>query len=163
MFNLLLTGQFFIPFLSSFFMIITKSAGGIVLNSKNQVLIVQQKGNSWSLPKGHLDEGEGALEAAKREIFEESGVSELVLLSELGEYQRFRIGDQQKEDRSEFKTITMFLFRTGQMDLCPRDVDNPVALWVHPHDVPSLLTHPKDQDFFRNVLEGDYKNFFSDL
>ncbi|MCK4247280.1 MAG: NUDIX hydrolase, partial [Methanomicrobia archaeon] len=41
----------------------TKSAGGVVINEDNQVLVVNQNGNSWSLPKGHIDYGEDKLDA----------------------------------------------------------------------------------------------------
>ena len=40
---------------------------GIVLNINKQVLVVNQNHDSWSLPKGHVDPGETAFEAAKRE------------------------------------------------------------------------------------------------
>ena len=56
----------------------TKSAGGVVLNNKGEILIVNQHGNSWSLPKGHIEEGEEILEAAKRETYEESGIRNLI-------------------------------------------------------------------------------------
>ena len=32
-------------------------SGGIVINDLNQVAIVNQNHNSWSLPKGHIDPG----------------------------------------------------------------------------------------------------------
>lgn len=136
----------------------TQSAGGVVLNPQNQVLVVKQKGNSWSLPKGHLNENEEKLAAAKREIYEESGVDDLVLLQEIAQYQRYRIGADGEEDLSELKNITMFLFRTRQMDLCPLDVDNPEARWVDPQDVANLLSHPKDKEFFRSVMGNILKD-----
>ena len=46
----------------------TTSAGGVVMNSKGEVLVVSQGGTSWSLPKGHVEVGEDSLKAAKREI-----------------------------------------------------------------------------------------------
>jgi 8-oxo-dGTP pyrophosphatase MutT (NUDIX family) len=92
----------------------THSAGGVVLNPDGEVLVVCQHGNSWSLPKGHIDLGEDALEAAKREIYEESGITKLELVRELGSYERYRIGLNGGESRSELKVITMFLFRTSQ-------------------------------------------------
>ncbi|MBI4120361.1 MAG: NUDIX domain-containing protein [Parcubacteria group bacterium] len=52
----------------------TKSAGGVVVNNDGQILVVSQKGTSWSLPKGHIDEREDVLTAAKREIHEEGQV-----------------------------------------------------------------------------------------
>jgi 8-oxo-dGTP pyrophosphatase MutT (NUDIX family) len=132
---------------------ITESAGGVVLNSKGEVLVVNQHGNSWSLPKGHLDKGEDALTAARREIREESGVDDLELLDKLGTYERFRIGLDKPEDRSSKKRITLFLFRTPQMKLNPADPENPQALWVPREKVAELLTHEKDKQFFLTILK----------
>jgi ADP-ribose pyrophosphatase YjhB (NUDIX family) len=97
----------------------TRTAGGVVVNAAGEILVVSQRGTSWSLPKGHIDAGETALEAAMREIWEESGVSELELVRELGTYERHKIGVDGGDDRSELKTITMFLFRTMQTELRP--------------------------------------------
>jgi 8-oxo-dGTP pyrophosphatase MutT (NUDIX family) len=49
------------------------------VNSKGEVLVANQKGKSWPLPKGHIGPGEDALAAARREIFEETGISQLIL------------------------------------------------------------------------------------
>ena len=54
------------------------------LNKKGEVLVVNQRGTSWSLPKGHIDFGEDALTAAKREIYEEAGITDLKIIKELG-------------------------------------------------------------------------------
>ena len=127
---------------------LTYSAGGVVLNNKNQVLVVSQHGTSWSLPKGHIDEGEEKINAAIREIYEESGVETLSLIKELGCYNRYRISDKGDEDKSELKTIFMFLFKTEQENLRPIDPENPEAIWVEKDKVAGLLTHHKDKQFF---------------
>lgn len=129
----------------------THSAGGVVTNSEGKVLVVSQRGTSWSLPKGHIDPGENALVAAKREIFEESGIRDLELIRELGTYERHKIGVDGGDDRSELKVITMFLFRTSEKSLKPVDPDNPEAKWVEKSKVALLLTHEKDKEFFRRV------------
>jgi ADP-ribose pyrophosphatase YjhB (NUDIX family) len=129
----------------------TRTAGGVVVNEAGEILVVNQRGTSWSLPKGHIDPGETALEAAMREIWEESGVSDLELVRELGTYQRHKIGIDGGDDKSELKTITMFLFRTTQKELRPRDSDNPEARWVAREEVAGLLTHRLDREFFRGV------------
>lgn len=127
----------------------TLSAGGVVLNAKGEVLVVNQKGDSWSLPKGHVDLGEDALAAARRETYEESGITDLTFVRELGTYERYRIAKGGVgEDKSELKQIKMFLFTTNQEDLKPVDPDNPEARWAPPAEVEVLLTHPKDKAFF---------------
>ncbi len=132
----------------------TKSAGGVVLNSKGEVLIANQRGNSWSLPKGHIDEDEDAITAAKREIHEETGISQLELVRDLGTYERYRIGKDLSDDTSELKSITMFLFATTQTELKPIDPENPEAHWVKKEDVAMILTHPKDKEFFMSIMDG---------
>ncbi len=124
----------------------------MVLNSLGQVLVVSQHGKSWSLPKGHIDPGEDALAAAKREIWEETGVKDLQFIRGLGEYSRFRIGKNGGEEQGELKIIEMFLYHTNDMTLAPQDPENPEARWVDPFDVADRLTHPKDKEFFQSVL-----------
>jgi len=49
--------------------------GGIILDANNHLLIVCGRySGKWSVPKGSLEEGEGYLEGALREIREETGL-----------------------------------------------------------------------------------------
>ena len=127
---------------------ITQSAGGIVLNKENKILIVNQNHDSWSLPKGHIDPGENALEAAKREIYEESGVKKLEYIQDLGFYERYKIGIDGNDDAGELKQIHLFLFKTQQTKLQPIDPMNPEARWCTINEVVQLLTHQIDRDYF---------------
>jgi ADP-ribose pyrophosphatase YjhB (NUDIX family) len=139
------------------------SAGGVVVNTEGKVLVVKQQGRgkvkgpdigiSWSLPKGHIESGEDPKDAAKREIYEESGIRDLSLVKSLGTYKRYKIALDGGDDRSELKTIHMFLFRTNQTGLRPIDRHNPEARWIEKDKVVKLLTHKKDQEFFRSVME----------
>lgn len=131
----------------------SESAGGVVLNSKNLVLLVNQNGNSWSLPKGHIEAGEDKITAAKREIGEESGVKNLEFIKELGTYQRYRISLDGGDEKSTLKTITIFLFRTTDEELKPIDPENPEAQWVEKGKVENLLTHKKDKEFFKSIID----------
>lgn len=126
----------------------TESAGGIVVNTRGEILVVSQHGTSWSLPKGHIEPGEDKLAAARREIYEESGVTQLELVRELGSYERFRIAATGGEEPTELKTIHLFLFHTDEDALRPVDPDNPEARWVHRESVAGLLTHEKDREFY---------------
>lgn len=134
----------------------TRSAGGVVLNSKGEVLIVNQKGTSWSLPKGHVESNEDKLQAAKREIYEESGVKKLVLIKKLGSYKRYKkytITDGGNNDvKTEQKTIILFLFTTPENDLKPIDGHNPQAMWLDKEQVAKKLTHPEDSAFFTSII-----------
>ncbi len=119
-----------------------------MLNKEGKVLVVQQQMNTWSLPKGHVDSGEDILETAKREIYEESGITELKYVKKFGVYERNTLANI-----DELKTIHILLFRTKQTNLKPVDSKNPKALWVDKDEVADILTHPKDKEFFLSVVE----------
>lgn len=131
---------------------VTVSAGGVVLNDQGLVLVTNQHGTSWSLPKGHIDPGEGALEAAIREIEEESGVTDLKFLQILGSYGRYKLAVDNSDDKGEWKVMVFFLFKTSQDQLNPKDPHNPQARWVKPNEVEALLTHSKDKAFYKSIL-----------
>ncbi|MEY3645670.1 MAG: hypothetical protein RL127_378, partial [Bacteroidota bacterium] len=52
---------------------VIEAAGGVVLNSKNEVLWIYRLGK-WDLPKGKLEKNEKFKHAAVREVFEECNV-----------------------------------------------------------------------------------------
>jgi ADP-ribose pyrophosphatase YjhB (NUDIX family) len=65
------------------------TAGGIVWrrNSKTneiEILLIQDAKNRWTIPKGHIEEGESAKETAEREIREETGLQEMKMQNWLG-------------------------------------------------------------------------------
>ncbi len=130
----------------------TESAGGVVLNKKGEVLVVSQHGTSWSLPKGHIEKGEDKISAARREIYEETGVKQLALIKELGVYERYKIGLDGGDDKNELKRIHMFLFKTDQDALKPIDPHNPEARWMKKEEITKFLTHRKDKDFYLGVI-----------
>jgi 8-oxo-dGTP pyrophosphatase MutT (NUDIX family) len=127
-------------------------AGGVVWNPTLGVVVVNQNNDSWSLPKGHVEAGESPLEAAIREIEEETGITKenLQFISSLGAYERSQI-KQDKDQSTEVRTITLYLFKTDCEDLSPNDPENPEARWIAIDDVSSLLTHPKDKEFFDSI------------
>lgn len=64
------------------------TAGGIVFrrNKDNEVeiLLIQDAKDRWTIPKGHIEEGETAQETAIREIGEEAGIIEAAVICWLG-------------------------------------------------------------------------------
>ncbi len=127
----------------------TRSAGGVVLNNNQQIILVSQKGKSWSLPKGHVEAGEDLLAAAKREIYEEASVKDLEYLGDVGSYGRFQCGDPSS---GEYKTISIFVFKTNESVLQPQDPDNPEAKWIGIDDVTNWLSWKEDKEFFVKMV-----------
>jgi 8-oxo-dGTP pyrophosphatase MutT (NUDIX family) len=61
---------------------VVPAAGGLVLNSKNEVLFIYRN-NVWDLPKGKIEKGESIEIAAIREVEEECGVFNLSIEQKL--------------------------------------------------------------------------------
>lgn len=64
------------------------TAGGIVfrrnIKGEVEILLIQDHKDRWTIPKGHIEEGETAQEAARREIGEEAGLHDIDMLGWLG-------------------------------------------------------------------------------
>lgn len=132
---------------------VIESAGGIIMNDKGEIVIAKQSNIHipWSFPKGHVEVGEDFLIAAKREIQEESGITELELIRELPVYER-PITAKDGTDSQDIKRFHYFLFKTSQTELNPTDPSNPEARWVPKSEVLDYLRHPKDKEFFVRIL-----------
>jgi putative (di)nucleoside polyphosphate hydrolase len=69
-----------------------RNVGVALFNREGQVFLGRRKqqrggmrlaaGHEWQMPQGGIDEGETPLEAARRELFEETNVSSIALLAE---------------------------------------------------------------------------------
>jgi len=74
------------------------TSGGIVWRRAHdgsiEILLIQDAKDRWTIPKGHIEEGETAKETAKREINEETGLKEMKMQSWLGKI-NFRYRRQQ--------------------------------------------------------------------
>lgn len=64
------------------------TAGGIVFrrNKKGdiEILLIQDAKDRWTIPKGHIEEGETAQQTAVREIAEEAGLTDTEVIGWLG-------------------------------------------------------------------------------
>jgi 8-oxo-dGTP pyrophosphatase MutT (NUDIX family) len=87
------------------------TAGGIVFRRDSQsgieILLIQDAKDRWTIPKGHIEEGETAQQTAKREIGEEAGLTETDVLGWLGKIHfRYR-----RVDKLVLMTTQIYLVR----------------------------------------------------
>ncbi len=129
------------------------SAGGVVLNEKGELVLITSEFGLTGLPKGRVNQGEDYLEAAKREVYEETGISDLKYIDSLGSYER-PVLDENNNATDEIKIIHIFLFETTQKEFNPITKDEVAKIqWVEKNKAKNLFTNEKDKEFYLSVLD----------
>lgn len=122
---------------------IVECAGGVVRNKNRIALIEMKRIDGWGFPKGKIGDNEKPLEAAKREILEETGIKNVFLVRSLGTYQR-----RAADGKPILLNIHMFLFETEKEKLQPIEDDVRGAQWIFIDDVENYLVLNDDKQFF---------------
>jgi 8-oxo-dGTP pyrophosphatase MutT (NUDIX family) len=134
------------------------SAGGVVVRrfrGRPFLCAVRLKnGTVLALPKGHIDPGESAAEAAEREVREEAGIS-ATLVEKLGPVRYWYVRDGQRV----LKVVTFFLFRyrSGSVrNYQASEVEG--AEWIPLEEAPRLLAYKGEREMAAaalSALDGD--------
>ncbi len=129
------------------------SAGGVVVRGEQVVVIVPTRraadgSKVLALPKGHVDPGEGPIEAATREVREETGiVAEPVC--ELGESRYW----YRRDGRTIAKTVSFYLFRFLEGDTEDHDDEVEQARWIDLGEAESTLSHTAEREMVTRARE----------
>jgi CYTH domain-containing protein/8-oxo-dGTP pyrophosphatase MutT (NUDIX family) len=123
-----------------------RAAGGLVERDGRVLLVHRPRYDDWSLPKGKLDPGEDWLEAALREVHEETGV-------------RAEAGDelepvQYVDPKGRPKTVRYWRMTPIEVpDFEPNDEVDELA-WLTPEEAAERLSYPHDVELL-SVLRPD--------
>lgn len=108
-----------------------KAAGGVVYNDRKEVLMIYRR-NFWDLPKGKIDPGESKKQAAIREVQEETGLQELIIVKRLMKtLHTYRL----KNGTRILKYSYWYIMETPEHDLIPQaEEDIEEAVWRRPSE-----------------------------
>ena len=102
----------------------------------------------WSLPKGHIEAGETAEQAAVREVEEETGIIGRVV-APLGTIDFWFVA----EDRRVHKTVHHVLLRALGGELSDEDVEVSEVAWVPLGELESRLAYADERRLIRRATE----------
>lgn len=131
------------------------SAGGLVVDlrhsSPRAALIgrLDRRGRLiWSLPKGHVEQGESREQAAVREVAEETGITGHVL-AELGSIDFWFV----VSDRRIHKTVHHFLLQADGGELSDADAEVAEVAWFDLNDLSGRLAYADERRLITVVPE----------
>jgi 8-oxo-dGTP diphosphatase len=128
------------------------SAGGVVVRGREVLVIVPTRrapDGSFvlALPKGHIDEGESRLQAATREVREETGVTAEPVI-ELGEVRYWYV----RGGRRIPKSVFFFLFRYLSGDPADHDDEVSETRWMPLEQARRELSYAGERDMIERAL-----------
>lgn len=124
-----------------------EGAGGVVFDPRGRILLIRHLDGSWVFPKGHIDEGEDHLEAAMREVEEESGILARPADADATWTTRY------VNDRGERRRITWFRLACDEAAPVMREDLFPEGTFLPPDEALARLTHDEDRRLLRRILE----------
>jgi len=118
-----------------------RSAGFVVYrrcgNGFQYLVLKHRVGGHWAFPKGHIELGEDALAAARRELAEESGIYNVDPISGFREVSRYGFA---RNGRSISKIVTYFLAETDG-ETVRLSAEHTAAAWLAADDAKRRLTY----------------------
>ena len=128
--------------------------GIILLNNKNKVFVgkrIDNPKNSWQMPQGGVDQNENLLQAAKRELAEETAIKSVKLIKELDGWLKYDLpknllgklwkGKYRGQKQKWF--VMKFLGKTDEINVKTKNPEFFEWKWIKPSELPEVAVNFK--------------------
>ena len=143
--------------------------GIALLNHKNKIFVgkrIDNPANSWQMPQGGINKNEDFLQAAKRELEEETGVKSVELIKKLDGWLKYDLpknllGKLWKGKYRGQKQKWFFMKFLGKNDEINVKTKNPEFLdwkWINPSELPNIAVNFKVNVYKEIKKELTYLN-----
>ena len=133
--------------------------GIALLNHENNVFVgkrIDNPAKSWQMPQGGVDKNEDLLQAAKRELEEETSIKTVKIIKELNEWQTYdlpknllgKLWEGKYRGQKQKWFIMKFLGKNNEINI---KTERPEFLdwkWIKPSDLPTVAV-----DFKLNIYK----------
>ena len=137
--------------------------GIILLNNKNKVFVgkrIDNPKNSWQMPQGGVDQNENLLQAAKRELAEETAIKSVKLIKELDGWLKYDLpknllgklwkGKYRGQNQKWF--VMKFLGKTDEINVKTKNPEFFKWKWIKPSELPEVAVNFK-LDIYKKIKE----------
>ena len=128
--------------------------GIALLNHENKVFVgkrIDNPANSWQMPQGGVDKNEDFLQAAKRELKEETNIRTITVIKELNEWLTYDLpenllgklwkGKYRGQKQKWF--IMKFLGKNDEINVRTKHPEFLDWKWIEPYELPKVAVHFK--------------------
>ena len=136
--------------------------GIVVLNSENKVFVGKRRDNpidKWQMPQGGVDPGESLIEAMRRELLEETGITNIKILKELNYWLEYELpkdligiiwkGKFRGQKQRWF--IVKFLGTDKEVNVKTKSPEFIEWKWLNIEELPNVIVDFK-KDVYRKLL-----------
>ena len=116
--------------------------GIVLLNHENNIFVgkrIDNPKNSWQMPQGGVDQNENFLQAAKRELEEETGIKSVKLIKEL-------------EGWFKYDLPKYLLGKTDEINVKTKNPEFFEWKWIKPSELPEVAVNFK-LDIYKKIKE----------
>ena len=137
--------------------------GIVLLNQKNEIFVgkrIDNPKNSWQMPQGGVDQNENFLQAAKRELVEETGIKSIRLIKELDgwfkydlpEYLLGKLWEGKYKGQKQKWFVMKFLGKSNEINVKTKNPEFLDWKWINFSKLPEVAVHFK-VDIYKKIKE----------
>jgi len=137
--------------------------GIALLNHENKVFVGKRIDNPkkyWQMPQGGIDKNESFVEAAKRELEEETGVKTIKILKEFDEWLIYdlpknlinKIWKGRYRGQKQKWFIMKFLGKNNEINIRTKNPEFLDWKWIDPSDLPKVVVNFKS-DIYKKLAK----------
>lgn len=132
--------------------------GGLIFNKLKEILLVKpqkSKRGRYSLPTGHVKDGEGHRDALIREVHEETGVEAIV--TKRDSLESFYVKDAYEPHRGKHNILYAYVGykkhkKEGELVRDDREIE--ASFWIRPEQALSLDLDPFSKEAIEKLMSG---------
>jgi putative (di)nucleoside polyphosphate hydrolase len=137
--------------------------GIILLNHENNVFVgrrIDNPKNSWQMPQGGVDQNENFLQAAKRELEEETSIKSVKLIKELDDWFKYdlpnyllgKLWDGKYRGQKQKWFVMKFLGKNDEINVKTQNPEFFDWKWIKLSKLPEIAVHFKS-DIYKKIKD----------